>query len=80
MSNNYIVPKMRYTYNNVGLLTSAVYSGANQIDLYTPITRGITYKTVDGNPNKLSSLIDTYDGLTYTYDNVGNIKKCKRIV
>ena len=65
---------MRYTYNNVGLLTSAVYSGANQIDLYTPITRGITYKTVDGNPNKLSSLIDTYDGFTYTYDNVGNIK------
>ena len=70
----YLVPKIRYNYNDIGLLTSAVYSGANQINLYTPITRGITYKTVDGNPNKLSSLIDTYDGFTYTYDNVGNIK------
>lgn len=70
----YLVPKMRYNYNDVGLLTSTVYSGANQVNLDTPITRGITYKTIEGNPNRLSSLIDTFDGYSYTYDNVGNIK------
>ena len=70
----YLVPKIRYNYNDVGLLTSTVYSGANQVNLDTPITRGITYKTIEGNPNRLSSLIDTFDGYSYTYDNVGNIK------
>ena len=70
----YLVPKIRYNYNDVGLLTSTVYSGANQVNLNTPITRGITYKTIAGNSNRLSALIDTYDGYSYTYDNVGNIK------
>ncbi len=70
----YLVPRIQYNYNDVGLLTGTVYSAANQVSLSPSINRNITYNTVNNDPNKLTSQIKTYDNFSYTYDIAGNIK------
>ena len=70
----YLVPEIVNTYNRVGMLTRTQYKSANQVHIQPYINRDISYKNIDGDPDRLTSAIDTYDGYSYTYDDAGNIK------